>query len=259
MPERDDYSDLRKLIEAGADITGNLAGSILGFLVAGPIGAFAGAAASPVLKHTLVGVASDVITRSISQREKARIGGALAFAAAKIREKLDSGQEVRDDGFFDSDGIQRPPAEEVAEGVILAAQRDHEEKKLKYYGNLLGNLAFTPGIDRAYSNFLIAVAEQLTYRQLCLLRLIQDIDGKGLREHDFRDGVIPPTTVPVLYEIYDLYSRGLINGRGKALLGLTNIAPTRLRLQGAGAVLFNLMELFTLDVQDVNSLIPLLR
>src|SRR5258708_38441048 len=79
-------SDYRRLVEAGADITGNLAGSELGFLVAGPAGAFAGAAVSPVVKHML-GLATDVIKRSISVREtKQRIGATLTFAAAKIRE-----------------------------------------------------------------------------------------------------------------------------------------------------------------------------
>ena len=167
QPEGGPY---RRLVEAGADITGNLAGSALGFLVAGPVGALAGAAASPVVKH-LLAVASDVIHRHVSTRETKRIGATLTFAAAKIRERLDSGQRPREDGFFADDGQQRAAAEEIAEGVVIAAQREHEEKKLRFYGNLLANLAFVSDIDRPYSHFLLKSAEALSYRQLCLLAL----------------------------------------------------------------------------------------
>jgi hypothetical protein len=256
----------RRLMEAGADITGNLAGSALGFLVAGPAGALAGAAASPIVKH-LVALASDVIRRTMSTRETKRIGATLAFAAAKIQEKLDSGQQPRDDGFFASDSHQRAAADEIAEGVVIAAQREHEEKKLKFYGNLLANLAFVPGIDRGYSNFLLKSAENLSYRQLCLLALFvlkNSIQGGHLRQTSYRPAQgtqnvnIPLTTVPLLYEIFDLYSRGLISGGGGALLGLTDINPSEIVVQGAGSVLVNLMELLTIDLPDLNALIPAL-
>jgi hypothetical protein len=72
-------------------------------------------------------------------RETKRIGATLTFAAAKIKERLDSGQNLRSDGFFDEDASNRAPADEIAEGVVIAAQREHEEKKLKFYGNLLAS------------------------------------------------------------------------------------------------------------------------
>jgi hypothetical protein len=259
--------DYRRLVEAGADITGNLAGSALGFLVAGPTGAFVGAAMSPVVKHML-GLATDVIKRSISVRETKRIGATLTFAAAKIREKLDRGQKLREDGFFDGDSTNRAPADEIADGVVMAAQREHEEKKLKFYGNLLANLAFTVGIDRGYSNFLLRTAESLSYRQMCLLALFVlkgSIQGGGLRQKDYRsvdpgsNVNVPLPTIPILYEIFDLYSRGLVSGGGSALLGLVDVNPSLITVQGAGSILVNLMELLTIDLPDLNALIPPLQ
>jgi hypothetical protein len=258
--------DYKRLLEAGADITGNLAGSALGFLVAGPVGGFVGAAASPVVKH-LVGLATDVVHRSISERETKRIGAALTFATAKIRERLDAGHKLREDGFFTDSPSARAPASEIAEGIVLAAQREHEEKKLRCYGTLLANLAFAPGIDRAYSNFLLKTAEALTYRQLCLLTLftLKDaIQGRGLRQTDYRPALgqavsIPVAAIPVLYEVFDLYSRGLVSCGGSALLGLTDVNPSQMTVQGAGTLLVNLMELHTLDLVDVNTLIPPLQ
>lgn len=259
--------DYRRLVEAGVDITGNLAGSALGFLVAGPAGAFAGAAVSPVVKHML-GLATDVIKRSISVRETKRIGATLTFAAAKIKERLDSGQNLRSDGFFDEDASNRAPADEIAEGVVIAAQREHEEKKLKFYGNLLANLAFAVGIDRGYANFLLRTAESLSYRQLCLLALFllkDTIQGGGLRQKDYRivdpvtNLLVPLASIPILYEVFDLYSRGLVSSGGSALLGLADVNPSQMRVQGAGSILVNLMELVTIDLPDLNALIPPLQ
>jgi hypothetical protein len=69
---------------------------------------------------------------------------------------------------------------------------------------------------------------------------------------------VPLATIPLLYEIFDLYSRGLISGGGGAILGLTDINPSEIVVQGAGSVLVNLMELVTIDPADLNALIPAL-
>jgi hypothetical protein len=47
--------------------------------------------------------------------------------------------------------------------VLLAAQREHEERKLRFMGNLIANLAFHPEIDRGYANYLIRLAEKLSF------------------------------------------------------------------------------------------------
>ena len=216
----------------------------------------------------MLGLATDVIKRSISVRETKRIGATLTFAAAKIKEKLDSGQNLRGDGLFNEDANNRAPADEIADGVVMAAQREHEEKKLKFYGNLLANLAFAVGIDRAYANFLLRSAESLSYRQLCLLALFvlkDSIQGGGLRQKDYRlvdpgtNVNVPLATIPILYEIFELYSRGLLSSGGSALLGLVDVNPSLMTVQGAGSKLVNLMELLTIDLSDLNALIPPLQ
>ena len=267
MPDRGENNDaqvrnFKRLVDAGAEITGNLAGSAVSYFMGGPIGALAGGAFSPVLRHML-GLATDVIERGISKSETKRIGATLTFAAAKVRERLDRGEKVREDGFFEEEANNRAAADEIAEGVILVAQREHEEKKLKFYGALLANLAFTPGIDRGYSNLLLRLGDQLSYRQLCLLVLFtlkDSIEGPGLRKKDFRTEVGQKVTVStpamaILYEVFDLYSRGLVSGGASALLGLLDINPAQMTVQGAGPVLFQLMELYTVDMTDVNCLI----
>jgi hypothetical protein len=264
--QADDQFDSRLLafIDLGAGIAGALAGSAASFLMAGPPGAFVGAAGGQLLKHSLKELAGEFVSRSLGRREKERVGAAILFAAEKVRERIDQGQSVRNDDFFAEDANGRSAANEIAEGVILAAQREHEEKKLRFYGNLIASLAFAKEIDRGYANLLIRTAQQLSYRQLCLLELagLMELTGGklSLRQGSYRDAVaaIGPAQIPVLFEAYDLYTRGLIHCGGDALLGLADIAPAKLRLQGPGAVLFNLMELRFIDPSDVNPLISVL-
>lgn len=258
---KESISRIEKFVQLGSDITGNLAGSALGFLMAGPPGAFAGAAAGPAIKHVLSGLAEDVLARTISQREKTRMSATLIFAADKVRKRLEEGKKPREDGFFASDGLHRAPAEEIAEGVVLAAQRDHEEKKLRFYGNLLANLAFVPGIDQGHANLLLRLGQDLSYRQLCLIVLFRAQDQNLLRKTDYRKdpASVKGTTIPILQEIYDLFRRGMITSGGSYLLGLADIKPSVITPEGTGVTLYNLMELHEIDFDDVNALIPQLQ
>jgi hypothetical protein len=255
---------VRSFIELGAGIAGSLAGSAAGFLLAGPPGAFVGAAGGQVLKHTLKELAGEFFSRTLGRREKERIGGVLIYAAEKVREKLDHGEKIRDDDFFTEDTSGRDAASEVTEGVILAAQREHEEKKLRFYGNLIANLAFTSQIDRPHANLLVRAAQRLSYRQLCLLALAGFMELSNnvlpLRQGNYRNdpGAIGPLASPVLFELYDLYQQGLVHCGKAALLSIPDIVPANIRLQGPGANLFNLMELKWLWGDCVNPLVALL-
>lgn len=91
----------------------------------------------PGLQGPLVVAAGSMITaglrevtrRVLSRREEARAGGAFLAAAEALEERQDAGQQLRDDGFFvRSNG--RADADEVVEGVLLAAQRSYEERKV---------------------------------------------------------------------------------------------------------------------------------
>ena len=68
------------------------------------------------------------------------------------------------------------PAVEIAEGMLLAARNEYEEKKLPFFGNLLANIAFDPTIDREQANLLIKIGENVTFRQMCILSVFADHD-----------------------------------------------------------------------------------
>jgi len=261
-PEADNSNAVDRLIGLGAEIAGGIGGAAMGLLVAGPAGALLGGAASPALAHTLRLVAAESVKRALGRRERTRIGATLVFAAQKIQENLDTGRQIRQDEFFQEQPGKRSSAYEVAEGVLVAVQREHEESKLRYYGNLLGNLAFHPEFDRAQCNVLIRLAQQLSHRQLCLLVIFSNRQRFVLRGHPYRgrQGTQMSLVVAsVFQEIMDLFLRQLIDSGGRVIPDVTYLNPATLKVRGIGAPLCDLMELWTVPASELESVAALLR
>lgn len=257
-------SDIEELINSGSEIVGAATGGVLGFFSGGPVGAALGGAGGVVVAKGLSKLGLEVKQRFLGKREEVRIGATISYAIMRIQEKLSSGCSLRDDGFFNNETNNRSAADEIYEGVILAAQREHEEKKIMYYGNLLGNIAFNKEIDRAFANQLIQLSESLLYRQLCLLNVFfKSSKSKSviLRQTNFRDPSvkIPKELIPVLYEILDLYNRNLIVDPKAHVFGLTDVNPAGVDVHGLGIVLYQMMELSTIPSEDVSSLVYLLQ
>ncbi len=145
----------------------------------------------------------------------------------------------------------------MAESVLLKSQREPEEKKIPYMGHLLSNVAFDAQISAQMAHQIIKAAEQLTYRQFCILKLAVVKQAFGLREGDYRGhGSFSKELYQVLYECLDLYHRGFINFGGGVAFGPTDVAPGKMTVQGLGADLFNLMSLATIPNDD---LIPIAK
>ncbi len=160
------------------------------------------------------------------------------------------------------------------EGVVLAAQREAEEKKVRLYGNLLANLAFDQSTSRSQANFLIRLGEDLSYRQLCLLSLfagntlLSDADNSsdadnplGLRERDYSDHVGKvnnPDLLMLLQETYDLYQRGIVSSGTYVMLSPATANPSQISPVGAAWSLYFLMELREVSKDDLAVLMELL-
>jgi hypothetical protein len=170
--KEEDVDGIKNLVEEGSKITGPAIGAGIGFLLGGPIGAAIGGGSGYLLQKGMIEIGNDIADRGLSKREKMRIGGVAMYAADKIKKRMDNGEMLRDDGFFERPQvghaacieipiIERPPDEEVIEGVLLAVQREHEEKKLFFIGNLLGNIFFDSNIDKAQINLMIRISRSI--------------------------------------------------------------------------------------------------
>jgi hypothetical protein len=169
----------KELISFGADITGAAAGGAIGFIVAGPVGAIGGAVAGSFLTKSLE-IVADFAMRDLSRREKVKAGAGLAFAYDKIVRYLDEGHKPRDDGFFERSTGERSASDEILEGILFKCRNEFEEKKLKFIGNIYANTAFMPEVTIAGANWLLQKSSELTYRQLCMIAIIEQKKNKGV-------------------------------------------------------------------------------
>lgn len=259
-------SGSRRLIEKGAEIAGGafagLAGTATGLVLTGPEGALAGGAAGSSLTAALKWIGQEMSSRLLGPREEQRVGLVYMLAAAEIAERTDAGEQVRRDGFFDTDQTGRSDGEEVWESILLKCQQEPEERKLPYMAHLLANLAFHAEIGAHMAHQIIKTAEQLTYRQLCILKIIDAKTQYNLRETDYRKagkGEFPARLYQLFYEYYDLHNRGYIDSGTGTMLGLTDVNPSAVTLQGFGIVTLELMRLNEIPEADILPIVQQLK
>ena len=263
MTERD-VERIEKLVNAGVGLlqgaSGSVASAAVGFLIGGPPGAAAGGAVAWAVSQGLGRLGREFGRRALGPREEARIGCVLGLSIAQIASRMDAGERVRTDGFFDHTESDRSGAEAVMENIILKSQREPEELKLPYMANLLANIAFDATVSPAMAHQVIKAAEELTYRQLCILRLAVTKDDFSLRESDYRgQQSFVKELYQVLYECLGLYSRGYINFGGEVLFGPTDVKPASITVQGLGTDMYNLMQLGVIPRADVAAIAEQLR
>ncbi len=250
----------KQLLYNSAEIAGGGLGAALGFLAGDPFAAAisggVGAAAVGILKN----IGKDFTERQLSPQEDIRVGKVLAIAALEIHQRLEKGESLRDDGFFDEKPNGRSDAEEVAEAIMLKCQREPQEKKIPYMGYLKASIAFNPDISADMGHQLIKAAEELTYRQFCILKLVAEKDKFGLRDGNYRDhGRFSKELYSVLYECMALYQKEYIAQEDSHALGLTSIVPGDMTVQGIGNDLFKLMKLSSIPDEDVIPIAEVLK
>lgn len=256
MPQEDNNNpkSIKELIDVGSNITGSVTGATLGFLVGGPPGAVVGAAAGPALVHALKKVGNELANRMLGQREEERLGATIILTSKKIDQNFDAGLKIREDEFFADSSTERAAGKEITEGILIAAQREFQEKKLQYYANLLGNIAFHPEIDKAHANLLIRMAQRLSLRQLGILSLYGQKQNFKLKKGDFREsGLHGADKIALFQEILEMYSQGMLVQKN-AILSIPDINPSELKIQGVGVTLYQLMELQNIDKMDLTEI-----
>ena len=262
--------NFQPLLDHGTEMLAGGAATVTGATIAwllggGPEALAIGGTVGKRIQIALGKVGGEISSRQLGPREEKRVGATLIIAAAEINRRLENGDALRDDGFFDEKQAGRPDAEEVAESVLLKVQRELEEMKLPYMAYFLSSIAFNPEISAQMAHQLTKIAEQLTYRQLCILKLSVVKDEYGLRGKDYRDhDDFGKDLYPVLYECAELYNKEYINFGGEAnfhigehmdygatIHRLTRARPDQMTLRGIGADLFNLMKLSLIPKKDI--------
>ncbi len=195
----------------------------------------------------------------MAHREEVRVGATLWYVVEKIQTNLDSGRSLREDGFFTQGTDKRSSADEILEAGMLAAQREYEEKKLRYYGNLIANIAFDTTFSKTQANHLIKTAQGLSWRQVCILALAEKKGIFRLRNEPYRTKpTFTQEQIFLLQEMYDLYNKNIITFGEAALLGMTDMQPSSLSIEGVGKYLYNMMVLSEISDDEIRDIAMLL-
>ena len=239
----------------------------VGTAIAGPIGGIVGGITASGLEVMIRKFASKHlpkdIHRNLSINEKERLRKVLSHFNTKIIQNLSEGRTIRQDSFFDEKLYERSAPEEILEGVLFAAEREYEEKKVKYVGILLANILIEPKIDRAFANFLLRLSERLSYRQLCILALFAQRDKFTLRDKDYRfeddnnqwgTDFNNNLKFALLQDIYDLYSQNMLGIDGFAMVSAFDINASKMVIFGPAKALYFLKGLEEIDQSDIKPL-----
>lgn len=211
--EKEKKNALVNLMTTGAELTGNVGGALLSGYVEGIEGAVQGAVVGGMggvlATKVMIKIGEEIHKRIISARENVRTGAALTFAVQKLAEKLQAGKQYRSDDFFEDSSNDRASAEEILEGIFLAAQKEYEERKVKYLGNLYASILTSEEISREHSNQLIKMLNSLSYRQLCILQLFQE---RRLEKEQLISNLSKYINkADIVAEVRDLQQKGLIS------------------------------------------------
>ena len=122
---------IQEIIQTGAEMAGGLSGLVIGSIVTGGAGAIIAAVSGPIITKLFAKAGNEIKARVFGNREEKRIGLTYAIGWQKMKTRLENGDELRNDDFFQSDSSNRSSADEILEGVLRNAQSEYEEKKLR--------------------------------------------------------------------------------------------------------------------------------
>jgi hypothetical protein len=261
---KDENDKTKRLISGSGEIAGSAVGGALGFFAGGPVGAAFGAAGGTVVGKLLTKIGSEIHDRFLAPRQQTRVGAVCAVAVDTIKKRLENGESIRDDDFFENEFEARSKADEVFEGVLLKSKDSYQEKKVPYLGKFFANTAFDSKLSAERANLFLNLFERVTYRQLCLLRVIYKPGHLILRNEEKKNRSVSPEEWGVLQEINELVDSNLVRqvdaqGNRDLFWGLGAICPARLTLTMLGIDMVEYFDLVQIPLSDQEEASKLIR
>jgi hypothetical protein len=249
-------------LSVGTEAASAVISSSVGSCMGGPLGAIAGVACRKLLGDLIPILKGDFENRFLSEWERERINITAAAVSERIQLNNNRGCQVRNDDFFKCSFSDRSTAYEIFEGTFIAAKNEHEEKKLNYYGNLVANIAFHPEIDRYHANYLLRIAERLSYSQICLLTLFQRKSNYNLSSN-FQElrKTLDHNQMIIVREIEEIKILHLLQSSEEAMFGggpAGNITPATTELSDTGKIIHTMMNLDEIDGSEIDRLAGIL-
>lgn len=203
---------IRDAIPTISEGTGITAGLLLAYFFGERDGSMA---AAGVIQEVL----ADFLNRKLSPMQEHRVLTVSAFAVDFIEKRLKDGEKLRDDVFFSEGTISRSDAVEVVDSMLFTVEDDPQEQKIPYMAHLIENGCFDKNIHPGLLHFLYKESKSLTYRQLCILKMIIEnkypLSPKSIVQTPWFTEVPRPMlskdAFPTLVECVNLGHRGYID------------------------------------------------
>jgi hypothetical protein len=230
----------------------------LGRTIGGPVGSVLGSYWGAVVTPVMANLAK----RLLSPKELERMELVQKLGLKKFDENIRKGCKLRTD-------IQIKKFSELAEGILLTSRNAYEEKKIPLLVNLIANAPFT---NTPLENMTQTLheAERMSYRQLCLLAIIdkQEYGDIGLRSlpfgkekakhlNEFARGVYQDLNLMIVDGVIAMIISKEV---GPVIAsGVGTIVPSELVLLYPGDLLVNGLELAGIPESEKKPLIRILN
>ncbi len=200
-----DPHDSRNKESLGLNMIPAIFGAGVGIL----IGDFTGLSAAAVTEISKWGLYK-YISPLLSKREFYRLCEWAKQASEGIANRQANGEEFRQDGFFKETATNRSNIDEVIELTYKNVINIIEEPKIKFKASLFENVHFDPDLDIDTYRLISKYLEELTYRQLCIIKLCKKADEIDLESLGNSD--ITSQLVSILRDFDYLSDTGVVTG-----------------------------------------------
>jgi hypothetical protein len=250
-------------LSATIEATSAMVSTTVSVCLVGPLGMIAGPVSGMVVGKIIKYVKGDFKNRNLSEWELNRINIIEAAALKQIQLNLKNGLQFRNDNFFTQESISdRAPVIEILEGTFIAAKNEHEEKKLDYIAYLYGNFSFHQEINQNHANYLVRIAERLSYHQFCILAFFNRKSEYHLRPNEIAQDTTHPKIENMIFrEIEELKILSLLSSKNNYIMGggpAGNITPSNVELSGTGKIFLTMMNLDKIDRSETDKVAELL-
>ena len=187
-----------------SQLVSQLFGPAVGFAIGDPTGISA-AAVSIITKWGL----DRFVPLLISKRQSVRLFQWGILASEGIAQRLANGEKFRDDGFFDKTPTNRSKIDEVVESTLKKVMETTEEPKIKFMANFTENVHFDSDFDLDTYRRILRILEELSYRQLCIIKLFMNVDQIDL--DSLGNPNITQNVSSILTDIFEVRDKELID------------------------------------------------
>ena len=218
----------------------------------------------PQLSVAIGGASGELLARKLT-KQRDYMGLVREYIIEDIKRRQNNNELFRTDGFLGGTTEKRSDFDDLVDSILLKAADELNQKKLRHIGYLTSSFAYPPAISADSAHRLIKDVENLSYRQLCLMKIASDKEevqlcDKSITERPGEAYHVDYT--PICDECLDLYDQGYIYVElsrevGNLVPGARSIAvrPSSISLGPKLSSLYDRMRLSEIPPKDIDPIV----